>query len=77
MHRVYMRDFFRCEPGQEDLAAQTTRRACVKLVKDMHYKTRVQAIVDHFARRKVKVTKTEAREMRLSREDYIRVNIEP
>lgn len=52
-------------------------KACYKLVKDMHYEARVQAIVTYNATYLgVKINKTQARNMRLTREEYMQVNIE-
>ena len=52
-------------------------KACYKLVKDMHYEARVQAIVTYKATYLgSKINKTQARNMRLTREEYIQVNIE-
>ncbi|TVT99433.1 hypothetical protein EJB05_55205, partial [Eragrostis curvula] len=48
MERVMneMLDFYRIEEGYEDLARQVARTACHKLVKDMMYEARNQAIID-------------------------------
>jgi hypothetical protein len=73
---LYMQDFFRCQEGYEARAARVAHEACKKLVKDMHYEARIQAIVTYHAGIRVKVTKTEARNMRLTREQYLGVNIE-
>ena len=70
-----MQDFFRCEPGYEAIAAQVADTACRKLVKDMHYEARVQAIVSYCAEyEKRKVKKEEARNIFLTREEYLKVN---
>ena len=51
--------------------------ACRKLVKDMHYKARVQAVITYCADvEKRKVGKDVARNMFLTREQYLRVNDE-
>ena len=48
--------------------------ACTKLVKDMHYEARIQAIITYHARyRDEKADKTVARTMTLTREQYLRV----
>lgn len=50
--------------------------ACVKLVKDMHYESRVQAILTFNAEYKhKKATKEEARNEKLTKEEYMMVNI--
>ena len=72
-----MQDFFRCQEGYEAKAASVAHKACYKLVKDMHYEARVQAIVTYNATYLgSKINKTQARNMRLTREEYIQVNIE-
>ena len=48
--------------------------ATKKLVKDMHYEARVQAIIDYYAQhRGMKVKKEEARTMNLTREQFLKV----
>ena len=42
-----MQDFHRCEPGYEAIAAKVADTACRKLVKDMHYEARVQAVITY------------------------------
>jgi hypothetical protein len=52
-------------------------KAYYKLVKDMHYEARVEAVVTYNARFiGRKINKTEARNMTLTREQYLQVNIE-
>ena len=49
--------------------------ACPKLVKDMHYEARIQAVITYHAKyRDVKVTKGDARTMTLTREQYLQVH---
>ena len=72
-----MQDFYRCEPGYEAIVAQVADTACRKLVKDMHYEARVQAVITYCADvEKRKVGKDVARNMFLTREQYLRVNDE-
>ncbi|GJN28718.1 hypothetical protein PR202_gb16875 [Eleusine coracana subsp. coracana] len=67
-------DFFRCEPGYEDQADALICRGCRKLVKDMHYEARIQAIVDYNAQfLKVMIKKGHARTMNITREQYLQV----
>ena len=68
-----MQDFYRCEPGYEELADQVARQACIKLVKDLYYEARIQAVIDYNAEQNVQVKKAEARTMILSREQYMDV----
>ncbi|XP_072148972.1 uncharacterized protein [Setaria viridis] len=67
-------DFFRCQEGYEARAATVAHEAAKKLVKDMHYEARVQAIIDYYASyRRMKINKTKARTMKLTREQYLQV----
>ena len=72
IHLICMQDFFRCEPGYEDQADAQIRRGCRKLVKDIHYEARIQAIVDYNVQYlKVMIKKEQARTMNLTREQYL------
>ena len=76
IHCVYIQDFFRCELGWEVAARAVANKACHKLVGDMHYEARLQAVVTYnvtFEFRKV--TKKEARKETLTKEQYMKVNI--
>ena len=74
---VYMQDYYRCEEGYEARANELAHQACYKLVKDMHYEARVQALITYCADvEKRKVGKDVARNMFLTREQYLRVNDE-
>ena len=58
MHHVYMQDFYRCQKGYKAKAASICEEAAKKLVKDMHYEARVQAIIDYYCQyRGMKVKK--------------------
>ena len=70
-----MQDFYRCEEGMMPRAMQVASKACYKLVADMLYEMRIQAVIDYKARvEKVKIYKGPARDIRLTREQYLRVN---
>ena len=72
-----MQDFYRCQEGYEAKAASISEEAAKKLMKDMHYEACVQAIIDYYAQhRGMKVKKEEARTMNLTREQFLKVNIE-
>ena len=72
-----MQDFYRCQEGYEAKAASVTEEAAKKLVKDMHYEVRVQAIINYYAQHKLmKVKKEEVRTMNLTQEQFSKVNIE-
>jgi hypothetical protein len=67
-----MQDFFRSQEALEDRAAKVANTACYKLTKDMHYEMRIQTVITYhtvFLGRKV--TKAEARNMMLTREQYL------
>lgn len=56
-------------------AIQTANRACVKLVADMLYEARIQAVIDYKAKvENVKMKKGPARDIVLTRDQYLRVN---
>jgi hypothetical protein len=70
-----MQDFFRCEAGYEARVNVVATTSCKKLVVDMHYEARIQAIVNYhgFVIGK-KVTKQDTRTMSLTRDQYLQVN---
>ncbi|TVU17947.1 hypothetical protein EJB05_34009, partial [Eragrostis curvula] len=70
-HNKMDRDFYRIEEGYEGLARQVARTACQKLVKDMMYEARTQAIVDFNAAKNVRVNRKEATKMTLTKEEYL------
>jgi len=73
----YMQDFYRCDPGYENKVATLAHTVYAKLVKDMHYEACVQAVILYNADvLKVSKKKLEARNILLSREEYMQVNIE-
>jgi hypothetical protein len=49
MHHFCMQDFFRCDAGYEARADVVATTSCKKLVVDMHYEARIQAIVTTMA----------------------------
>jgi hypothetical protein len=66
-----MQDFFICEVGYEARADVVATTSCKKLVVDMHYEARIQAIVSyHGSVLGEKVTKQQARTMSLTRGTY-------
>lgn len=48
-------------------------QACYKKVADMLYEARIQAIITYNAMRQIKVTKAQARDMRLTKEQFLTV----
>ena len=69
-----MQDFFRCDAGYEARADVVATTCCKKLVVDMHYEARIQAIITyHGSVLGEKVTKPQARTMSLTREQYLQV----
>ena len=70
-----MHDFFICEAGYDARADVVATTSCKKLVMDMHYEARIQAIVSyHGSILGEKVTKQQARTMSLTRDQYLQVN---
>jgi hypothetical protein len=69
-----MQDFFRCDVGYEARADVVATTSCKKLVVDMHYEARIQAIITyHGSVLGERVTKPQARTMSLTREQYLQV----
>ena len=72
-----MQDFFRCEEGYEAKADAMADKAAKKLIKDMHYEACIQAVIQyHVEILRVRLPKSAARTMRLTPEQYRKVNIE-
>ena len=72
-----MQDFFRCEEGYEAKPDAMADKAAKKLVKDMHYEARIQAMIQYHAEiLRVRLPKSAARTMRLTLEQYLKVDIE-
>ena len=70
-----MQDFYRCEEGMMPRAMQVASRACYKLVADMLYEARIQAVIDYKAKiERVRIYKGPARDLRLIQEKYLQVN---
>jgi hypothetical protein len=69
-----MQDFFRCEAEYETRADVVATTSCKKLAVDMHYEAQIQAIVTyHDSVLGEMVTKTQARTMSLTRDQYLQV----
>ena len=72
-----MQTCYRCEERFEARAEQVATKACKKLISDMHHEVRIQAIVTYYGSKLgERKTKKEAREMQLTREQYLEVNEE-
>ena len=72
-----MQDFYRAEAGKEEEVKQQAKKACAKLIKDLFYEACVQAIKDYYA--KIlgdKIDKYEARKIHLTKDQYMRVNVD-
>ena len=71
-----MQDFFRCEEGYKAKVDVVADKAAKKLVKDMHYETRNQAMLQfHVEFLRERIPKRAARTMSLTPEQYLKVNI--
>jgi hypothetical protein len=69
-----MQDFFRCDAGYEARADVVATTSCKKLVVDMHYEARIQAIITyHGSVLGERVNKQQARTMSLTRDQYLQV----
>ena len=72
-----MHDFFICEEGYEAKADAMADKTAKKLIKDMHYEACIQAVIQYDVEiLRVRVPKSAARTMRLTPEQYLKVNIE-
>jgi len=72
-----MQDFYRCDEGYEESASVTSHNRCIKLVKDIHYETQVQCVINYGAMfLKQKIKKEVARNMKLARKQYLQVHLE-
>jgi hypothetical protein len=70
-----MHDFFRCDARYEGMADVVATTSYKKLVVDMRYKARIQAIVTfHASVLREKVSKKNARTMSLTQDQYLQVN---
>lgn len=74
-----MQDFYRLADGVTLTdARRVASTACYKLVQDMNYEARIAAIIFYKGDREhVKVKKEEARNLRLTREQFLSVNMQP
>ena len=71
-----MQDFFRCKEGYEAKADVVADKATKKLIKDMHYEARIQAVIQYHAEiLRERLPKRVARTMSLTPEQYLKVNI--
>jgi hypothetical protein len=69
-----MLKFFKPEERLEQRADRAVHTACRKYITDMHYESRHQCHIDYYALvRKMSLSKTEARQMTLTREQYLEV----
>ena len=67
-----MQNFYRCEEGMMPRAIQVASKACYKLVADMLYEACIQAVIDYKAKiERVRIYKGPARDLRLTREQYL------
>ena len=56
-------------------AIQVASKACYKLVADMLYEARIQTVIDNKAKiERVRIYKGPTRDLRLTQEQYLRVN---
>ena len=74
-----MQDFYSYEQGYEEKVEETINKACHKLVADMEYEARVQAVIDYNALHRppplVKVSRNKAKTIKLTVEQYMQVII--
>jgi hypothetical protein len=71
-----MQDYFSCEDDEraKAVAKKVAYEACSKIVHDLIYNARWQAVVDYYAKHKfMKLTKTDAIKTQLTKEEYMKV----
>ena len=74
MNKSCMQDFYRCVEGYEGRADALAEKCCKKLVNDLHYEARIQAVVYFYGTELgEKITKSQARTKLLTEEQYMRV----
>ena len=65
------------DKGYQECASITSLNQCIKLVKDMHYEAQVQCVINYGAMfLKPKIKKEVARNMKLTQEQYLLVNLQ-
>jgi hypothetical protein len=68
-----MQEYYKLEEGFEGTTDMVAARACRKRVVDINYKARVQAIINYYGTiLGQKVTKSEARQMTLTKPSFLR-----
>jgi hypothetical protein len=71
-----MQDFYRIEEGKEARAYQVAVASCQKRVTDLIHDARHQAHIWHYAKKKgLALKKADARQVMLTREQYLEVNM--
>jgi hypothetical protein len=69
-----LQEHYRCEDGYEQEAERVLENACKKLVHDMHYEVRIQAVVNYYHEHEsTKLVKADARKKTLTKEQYMKV----
>ncbi|CAN6294947.1 unnamed protein product, partial [Urochloa humidicola] len=63
----------RCQEGMLNTAVEVADRACRMLVNDMWHETRICAIVQYWAGKGRRVTKKEARRLKMTRQQFLSV----
>jgi hypothetical protein len=72
-----MQLYYRCEEGFEARAKAVLTKACKKLIMDIYYEVRIQAIITyHRSILGEDVKKPQARSMMLTQDQYIQVDKE-
>ena len=72
-----MQDFYRLEEGVPPaMAREVANKACYKLMADMNYEARILTIITYHASINEKVKKEQARNMTMTREQFLSVYIQ-
>lgn len=67
-------DFYKCEEGKDQEAEHVQEKVCMRLVQDMHYDARVQAVVTYYVdKKKEPMTRDQAKTKYLEKDQYMQV----
>jgi hypothetical protein len=69
-----LQEFYKWEEGKEEAAKYVLENVCRKLVHDMHYEARIQAVVTFYGEhKKLPMPKKKAWRKYLKKEEYMQV----
>ena len=78
LHRVYMQDFFRCDPEHYEACRLIILTKVWKIIRDMFYEARLQAVMDyHRQHLHQRCDRAMAKSIYLTKEQYMMVSMSP